>query len=400
MTALMSLPDYLLLPGLLAWLAWTFILLRPARPWLMTEHLEPASTTDEHGLHDIDVLIPARNEAGILPKVLSATLAQGSAIRISVVDDESTDNTAVQTAELAASEPRARLIQGKSKPPGWTGKLWAQEQGREQMQRPFVLLLDADIVLAPGMIAALRARLLDRNLDFVSVLANPGLKSLLERLLLTPYVFFFKLLYPFRLANDPAAKLAAAAGGCLLVRRHLLDDLDVFQTIRGELIDDCAFARRIKSQGGKTWTGVSQGAISIRDNGGFRGIRQLISRHAYTQLNYSPFLLMAVTLIMLIMFLTPLLAGLLAVLPATLVPAAFPAAVTSVGWGLGSFLVMLICYLPTLRYYHLSPLWGLLLPVSGLAYLAMTWESAWRYHGSGHKAVWRERTYPNSHKHE
>lgn len=359
---------------LMSLLLWAVVLAWRSPPWRRREHLEPREMGG--ALTDVDVIVPARNEAHVLPRTLSALLRQGAGVRVFVVDDESTDGTA------RAADPGGlvRVIHGRPRPPGWSGKLWALEQGRACVSRPYTLLLDADVQLEPGMVESLRQHLEHGGHGLVSVLARPQLQSAAERLLMPAYAFFFELLYPFRRANDPASRVAAAGGGCLLIRTDLVTALDPFRQIRGELIDDCALARLVKASGASTWIGLTHGAASIRDSGGFAGIRDLVARHAYTQLGYSPALLGLVTLVMIVMFPLPPLATV------TLPGAA--------GWlGLGTWTLMAVCYLPILRYYRCSPPWAALLPVIGALYLTMVWSSAWRYHLRAERASWRGRTY-------
>jgi len=374
----MSLLGLVELCALLALAGWTGLLLWPARPWSTREHL--ASESTRTGCTDIDVLVPARNEAASLPATLAGVLAQGSDIRVIVVDDESED----ATAEIAGrTDPRVEVVSGAPTPPGWAGKTWALEQGRQHLERRFTLLLDADIHLQAGIVAAMRRKLVAEELTFVSLLARPNLESPAERLLLPAYVFFFKLLYPFALANRGASRVAAAAGGCLLIETRALHDLSVFEHIRGALIDDCALARTVKSRGRRTWIGLSNAVRSARDTARLGTLRDMVARHAYTQLNYSPLNLLGTTALMLLMFVSPI-AGLLTL-------QGVPAGVGAAGW-----LLMSACYLPTLIYYQRNPAVALTLPLVALAYLAMTWTSAWRYHHGGQRASWRGRTYLRS----
>ncbi len=364
--------------SLLLWCAVT--LWRPPR---RSPRLEPGAPPRR--FDDVDVIVPARNEADVLPGTLAALLAQGPGLRVLVVDDESADGTAAVAAAAGAAAVAAgstvEVISGAPRPTGWSGKLWAQEQARQRLERPYTLLLDADIELDRGMLSALRERLQSGDLGLVSVLAKPQLGAVPERLLMPAYVFFFELMYPFRRANDPGSRVAAAAGGCVLVEGQLLQRLDAFRQIRGDLIDDCALARLVKRSGARTWIGLSRGAGSLRESGGWRGIHDLVARHAYTQLHYSPALLALTTVTMLLMFAVPVLAA----------AAALPLAA---GWlAVAAWGLMTACYLPTLRYYRLSAAWALLLPVAGLAFLLMVWSSAWRYHVHGQRASWRGRTY-------
>jgi len=263
-------------------------------------------------------------------------------------------------------------------PPGWTGKLWALEQGRSHADRPLTLLVDADIALAPGTVAALRGKMHAVGAQFISLMAAPSLAGFWERLLLPAYIYFFKLLYPFRLSNSRFRGIAAAAGGCVLVETHVLNLIGGFAAIRGELIDDCALARRIKRAGYRTWTGLSHSAVMQRRQR-LKDIWNMVARTAFTQLHYSLLWLGLCTALLLLAYVVPLMGVVLAPTAAKPLAAA-------------GYLAMTATYLPTLRYYRLSPLWAFVLPATGALYLAMTWTSAVRYWG-GHRSQWKNRTY-------
>ena len=359
------------LPGLCIW---AILLLLPRRHWSTRESLDadPAAPT-ANDLSRVTVLIPARNEADVIEKTLQGLTSQGPGLKVLVIDDLSTDQTGAiaLTAKIAGLE----VVRGDSLPDGWSGKLWALEQGRKRITSEMVLLLDADIHLLPGTIQALVHKLERDRLDLVSLMAHLHMQGLWEKLLVPAFVFFFKLLYPFRLSNSPAHGVAAAAGGCLLIKKSLLDDIGAFGSLRNALIDDCALAHQAKKAGGKTWIGLTHSAISLRPYRNLQDIWDMVARSAYTQLRYSFVLLLICTALMAIMFLFPLTAVL------SLEPP-----------GLVAMFLMYLCYLPTLRYYGIQPLWGWLLPVAGILYLCMAWTSAWR-HAYRRGAVWKGRSY-------
>jgi hopene-associated glycosyltransferase HpnB len=200
-----------------------------------------------------------------------------------------------------------------------------------------------------------------------------------ERLLVPPFVFFFKLLYPFARVNAAAARTAAAAGGCILIDTGVLRDVGGFASIRAALIDDCSLAARVKRDGHGIWLGLSRSVVSLRTYPDLGGFWRMVSRTAYTQLRYSPALLLLVTLVMAMIFLGPLVApwfdsGAAAVL-AVLAIAAMAAA-----------------YLPIVRFYGLPRAWVLTLPIAGVLFLAMTWSSAVNY-WKGVRAQWKNRAY-------
>ncbi|MGQ0658018.1 MAG: glycosyltransferase [Chromatiales bacterium] len=351
------------------------LLLLPWRPWSTAESLD-ARTPDAPDLSDITVLVPARNERQMIGKTLTALAAQGAGLRIIVIDDESSDGTAAlaEATGIAALE----IIGGQPLPAGWTGKLWALEQGRSRVQTPLTALIDADILLAPGLLAELRAKLRQQGLQLVSLMAHLGMKSFWERLLLPAFVYYFKLIYPFALSNSPRSAVAAAAGGCTLLDTSALAGIGGFAALKEALIDDCALAAKIKSAGGRTWIGLTRSAQSQRRYT-LAGLWQMVVRSAYTQLRYSPVLLLACTALMTLYYSVPPVALLLSEHPASLI-------------GACGYLLLALPYVPTLRYYDLSPLWAALLPATALLFLAMTWSSALRYY-HGERSSWKGRRY-------
>lgn len=358
-------------------LIWLIILLLPWRPWSTRERLDSASSERELDLSDLVVLVPARNEARVLSQSLRALGAQGSGLKIVVVDDQSTDGT----GSVARSAPVSNLVlvQGKPLPHGWTGKLWALEQGKPYLDRPLTLLMDADVELLPGLISRLRKKLQQERAGLVSLMVQLSTATFWERLLLPAFIYFFKLLYPFRLANTRASRVAAAAGGCILIETRLLLEVGAFASFRNALIDDCMLARRVKDRGYRTWIGLTRSAISRRPHGGLGPLWRTVVRTAFTQLRYSYWWLLLCTILMGTAFVAPLF-GFLA---------------TSV-WINGAagfaYAAMAMSYLPALRFYGLPGYFALALPIIGGLYLLMTWHSAFRY-SRGEHSRWKGRAY-------
>ncbi len=356
---------------------WLTILLLPWRPWSTSEVLDVSSPLPEVDLGDITVLIPARNEAETIKVTLPALTAQGRGLNIILIDDQSSDGTG-QVARKAVDE-NLLIIKGKSLPSGWTGKLWALEQGRSHIRTPFTLLLDADIEPLPGIIGELKRAMQERDVQLISLMAELRMDTFWEKLLMPAFIYFFKLLYPFRLSNTGTSRVAAAAGGCILLETRLLHEIGGFDSLRGELIDDCALARRIKTLGYKTWIGLTHSVRSIRPYEKLRTIWEMVARTAFTQLHYSGLVLALCTAIMVLSFVVP---GLGLFLPSGM--AKFFSAL-----GLA---IMILCYLPTLKFYGLPGRWALALPLIGILYLAMTWTSAMRYWLGG-GSHWKGRAY-------
>lgn len=362
---------WLVLPGLLIWLC---ILLLPWRPWSAREQLEP-EPGGAPDLSTVTVLIPARNEAEVIADTLAGLKRQGTGLKLILIDDESTDATAAIANGMDLDS--LTVLSGTPLPPEWSGKLWALQQGLQQAQTEYILLLDADIELLSGTIPALLNKISSGPYQLVSLMARLRMESFWEKLLMPAFIFFFKLLYPFAISNSPSRWVAAAAGGCIILRRESLLEVGGFDSLKGALIDDCALARRFKGHGLRTWIGLSRSALSRRRYITLATIVEMVNRTAFTQLHYSAALLILCTLLMAAAFLLPI-AGFFAA-------QTFPAA-------LACLALMCACYTPTLRYYDLNPAWSLALPLIGLLYLQMTWHSAYR-HWRGAGASWKERTY-------
>jgi hopene-associated glycosyltransferase HpnB len=360
---------------------WILLLLLPWRPWSTRESLDaPIEFALDTDLSDLTVLIPARNEAKHIARTLSAIMDQGVNHTVIVIDDESMDDT----ADIVKNHPallHVSLLSGKPTPSGWNGKLWGLQQGLQKTDTPLILLLDADIELGLGFLPALREQLETKNLDMVSVMASLRMLGFWEGLLMPAFVFFFKLLYPFRLSNSESSQVAAAAGGCVLIRTEALHHVGGFEKISDHLIDDCALAKLIKHAGFCTWTGITHSAHSARKYETLSGIWNMVARTAFTQLRYSLAWLLLCTGLMLVAFATPLYVF---VIHNDMIQT-----LCLVAW-----VLMMVCYIPTLVYYGLAPMTSVFLPVVGLLYLAMTWTSAIR-HWRGQGASWKGRNYPS-----
>jgi hopene-associated glycosyltransferase HpnB len=201
-------------------------------------------------------------------------------------------------------------------------------------------------------------------------------ESFAERALIPAFVFFFQMLYPFRWVNCPQQPTAAAAGGCMLVRRDALAAAGGIEAIRGALIDDCALARRMKAHG-RIWLGLTDRARSLRPYADMQQIRRMVARTAYVQLHESPLLLAATGVGMGLTYLAPPLL------------AFFGGGVARI-LGLIAWGAMALTYRPTLRFYRKSSLWGLVLPAIAAAYLLFTFDSAWQ-HWRGAGGMWKGR---------
>jgi hopene-associated glycosyltransferase HpnB len=331
----------------------------------------------------IAAIVPARDEAEHIGDSVASLLRQHypGPFTVILVDDDSTDGTkeAAERAAAAASAGHRFVAVGSGGPPGgWTGKLWAVNQGvaAAMTERPtYLLLTDADIVHAPGNLRWLVAHAQAGRFVLTSLMAKLRCESFAERSHNPAFIFFFQMLYPFPWVNRAERTTAAAAGGCMLVRADALATAGGISSIRNALIDDCALAEKLKRHG-PIWIGLTERVRSIRAYQ-WNDVRQMISRTAYTQLGYSPLALVGTIAGMGVTYVAPVCLAIAASGPAR--------------WlGLASWALMAVAFQPSLRLYRLSPLWGLALPFIALLYMLYTLDSAYQY-GRGRGGVWKGR---------
>ncbi len=381
---------------LLSLVIWLFLLLFWGQFWRVNHQLETNKDVYTQTLPTVCVVIPARNEADVIPISLRSLLQQDypGNFTIFLVDDQSSDGTAnfaQGVAHALDKTQQLQIVSSTSLPTGWTGKLWAMAQGVEtasELTPDYFLLTDADIEHDPSNLRRLVAKAEAQKLDLVSIMVRLRCQSFWEQLLIPAFVFFFQKLYPFDWVNNPKKATAAAAGGCILIRAEALKRIGGLQIIRQALIDDCSLAKAVKSSHGKIWLGLSTLTYSLRPYDSLKTIWDMVARSAYTQLNYSPFLLIGSLWGMTLVYLLPPIGIILGMV-----------------WGnwiiilisLIGYLLMTYAYFPIIRFYKCSPIFGFSLPIIAFLYTLMTVDSALHY-WQGRGGAWKGRVYPVDNK--
>jgi hopene-associated glycosyltransferase HpnB len=355
--------------------AWLYLLLGRGGYWreFARQSHAPALTAAP----SVVAIVPARNEAATVAAAIASLASQKYAggFHIVLADDGSSDGTAA-IARAAAPPDRLTIVPAGPLPPGWTGKVWAMHEAIravELLAPEYYLLTDADIVHGPANLQSLAARA-GEGCDLVSYMATLNCRTPAERLLAPAFVYFFFLLYPPALVRDPRSRTAGAAGGCILIRRAALERMGGMGAIRGELIDDCALARAVKRGGGRLWLGLDAETRSLREYAGFAEMGRMISRTAFTQLDYS---------------LAALLATALGLVFAFALPLALPPGGTA-AWAL-----MSLTWIPALRFYRVPAWQAPLLPFVALFYLGATVHCAIAWYG-GRGGAWKGRAQAKS----
>jgi len=368
--------------GVIPLVIWLGLVLGHGRFWTADQRDDRDVPPEPASWPSVVAVVPARDEADVIARSVGSLLAQDypGEFRVILVDDSSTDGTAAVAraeAERLGRGERLQVLTGEPLPSGWTGKLWAVHQGAleaEARQPKYLWLTDADIGHAPDNLRALVSRAEAKGLVLTSLMAELHCATFAERFLIPAFVFFFQMVYPFARVNRPGP-VGAAAGGVMLADREALKRAGGIAAIRKALIDDCALGALMKRQG-PIWLGLTHRATSLRPYETIGQIGRMVSRSAYAQLDYSSVKLIGVVLGMGLVYMAPIAALFLGGAPAVL--------------GLLTYLLMAFSFQPMLRFYRVSPLWGLALPVIGAAYTVFTVQSAvqmWR----GRGGLWKGR---------
>lgn len=374
----------MILLSILVFLIWFYLLVFHAGFWRLRPFYLPTNVSRTNAL--VVAIVPARNEGEFIGRAVSSLLRQEFAgeVRLFVIDDNSTDgtaNAARAAAGMQGATERLTVIAGSALPPGWTGKVWAMHQGWQAARAAnpdYVLLTDADIEHAPDTLSRLLAQAERGPYDLTSVMVKLRCATIPEKLLIPAFVYFFFLLYPPARILDPRSKTAGAAGGCILLRPEALDRAGGLEAIRGDIIDDCRLAARIKNSGGRLWLGLTEQSHSVRGYDSLANLRNMIARTAFNQLRHSWLLLAACFAGMLLTFIAPL----------ALVWSKDRVA----GWiALLACALMFCSYIPVLRLYRIHPLAIVTLPFAALFYMYATLCSGLNYlRGGG--GMWKGRT--------
>lgn len=389
-------------------LAWFFIFLHPVRPWdfqPVGDDSEIPPLAENKVFPRVAIIVPARNEAESLPRTLPALLNQDYPAQYSIVlvDDRSSDNTAEiarQIAREANAESRLRVISGATLPDGWTGKVWALNQGAKfatESGAEYFLLTDADILHAPDSLRRLVSESITMNLGMNSRMARLRCESPAEKLLIPAFVYFFNILYPMRRVNNPRDPLASAAGGCVLLSRDAWTKLgESFECIKSEIIDDVNLARQVKSRGLPIRLTLSRTEVqSLREYPHLADIWKMVRRTAFTELRYSWLRLFGALAGLALMFVVPFIAVAAGALAVALDRNLLMHGVWLIVKGSIALALMGHVYASAMRFFKLPVLFAFSLPIAGLLYGLMTLDSALR-HARKMGSEWREMQAQNA----
>lgn len=237
----------------LALLIWIFAWLRSlqGQPWRY-RWSGPGEDTGET-LPPVSIIVPARNEADVLPNCLPTILEQNyPEFEVIVVDDQSTDDTKKVLKQF--DHGHLTIVDGESRPDSsWQGKPWAAHQGYRKANHDWLLFTDADMEFSPGLLKSIMSEAVDRPDRLHSLLPVTRTGGILEPMLVPLLGLVLSLLYPLHLVNDPNRSEALAAGGFLLFSRTLYDQVGGHREVQTSIAEDRELARRVRDAGNPIW---------------------------------------------------------------------------------------------------------------------------------------------------
>ena len=200
----------------------------------------------------VSIFMPARNEAEIIDRSCRGVLEQGRCIAsMVVIDDNSKDDTSKILKNLSEEYVPLKVIRREVLEPGVCGKpsalAWAYEQSATK--KPWLLFIDADVVLAPGALDYLVRWAQAHKCDMVTGYPEQKLGSWLEKIVMPSVMAFVGAAYPFQKVTDKNSTLAFANGQLILVRREVYENIGGHRAVQNQVLEDVALAKLLKRAG-------------------------------------------------------------------------------------------------------------------------------------------------------
>lgn len=210
----------------------------------------------------VSILVPARNEAGVIGRCIDSCLKQNyHPLEVVVLNDQSEDETANILQELAADESRLRVLQGKGPIEGWLGKPRACQQLGEAAEGELLVFIDADVWLEPTAVSRIVNNLYRDHLDALTVWPEQQLSGFWEKIVVPMVYFTLTTMLPADyVRRDPRwippvfrpyfkTAFAAACGQCIALKKDVYDAIGGHSAVKDRVVEDVELAKALKKQG-------------------------------------------------------------------------------------------------------------------------------------------------------
>lgn len=257
--------------------------LLPALPWAVPLLSLFRLSRRQPSLNDVapvsgrrlSVIIPARNEAGQIERVVRSLLASAySPLEVIVVDDRSTDDTAATVRRIAPGDARLKLLEGQELPLGWYGKPWACWQGAQAAQGELLLFTDADTWHAPELAGRAIAMLDREQADLLTVSSKQVILTFWERVVMPQVWVLLGIRYhPELVSRATRPRDVVANGQFMLFTRESYQRIGTHQAVQGEVVEDLALAQRTVRLGARLRFVFAERFMETRM---YQNLRQLV----------------------------------------------------------------------------------------------------------------------------
>jgi glycosyltransferase involved in cell wall biosynthesis len=236
----------------------------------------------------VSAIVPARNEEAVIATCVESLLAQPEVREVVVVNDQSTDKTAQIVRDIAARNPKVRLLETDGPPGGWVGKNYAVSVGAREAKGEWLLFTDADAEHLADSTGQALAKAAETGAALVSFSPEQITERWYERALI-PFVYCrLAKLYSYDAVNDAKNPAAAANGQYLMIRRDAYDAIGGHTSVAGEILEDVALARLVKRSGSRIWFGSGRGVVRVRMYRSFAAMWEGWKKNLYRLIGGTP----------------------------------------------------------------------------------------------------------------
>ncbi len=196
------------------------------------------------------IIVPAKDEEGRIGQCLASALAQDYPdFRLLAVDDRSKDGTGKIMDELASRDPRMSVLHIADLPPGWTGKNHALHSAVQQVNSPWLLFIDSDVILQPIALSQTLQAAVRRRYDMLSLILKSETLGVWEDVLVPLASTAFGSVYMMGLSNSESNNYFFGNGQFMLFRRDIYDRIGGHEAVKSQYNEDMALARIMKLSG-------------------------------------------------------------------------------------------------------------------------------------------------------
>lgn len=257
----------------------------------------------------VSVIVAARNEVRKIEAALRSILAQDyPSLEFIVVDDRSTDETAVILDRLANEDPRMHVVHIVELPKGWLGKNHAQHFGAQRATGELILFSDADVMMERSVVSRAVTYLHREEIDHLAITPNLQMPGLLLGMFGGAFALFFCMYAKPWKARDPKSPRHVGIGAFNLVRTEAYRAIGGHQLIAMRPDDDMKLGKLLKKHGFHQDLVLGDGLITVEWYSSLGELIRGLEKNTFAGVEYSLATVVIFSIAQLIVFIWPLIA--------------------------------------------------------------------------------------------